>query len=228
MPTINAGKYGVLGNSSTNSFSQARNSSNANVITSNQPTSSNTLATRMRYVTGGKGSEWVIYRAFFAFDVTSYQSGYTISNLELEFDSSSFSSSNMPIAIIKSTAQGNADTNLSSSDFDEVDFSTLYGGSTSTYWPDSNDVSQISLNSTATSAFSTGYLKFAVVWYYDYSNQAPLPSTVNGYYNGSYTPRINFTAVADGYANNVIGVDGADINKIINVGSANIENVIGI
>ena len=54
MPTINAGKYGVLGNSSTNSFSQARNSSNANVITSNQPTSSNTLATRMRYVTGVK------------------------------------------------------------------------------------------------------------------------------------------------------------------------------
>lgn len=228
MPTINAGKYGILGNSSVNSFSQVRNSSSANVITSNQPTSTSVLATRMRYVTGSKGSEWILYRAFFAFDVTSYQSGYTISNVELEIDPTASSSSNMPIAIIKSTAQGNADTNLSSSDFGDVDFSTLYGGSTSTYWPDTNNVSQISLNSTAASAFSTGYLKFAVVWYYDYSNQAPLPSTVNGYYNGSYTPRINFTAVAQGYANNVIGVDGANIDNIITVSSDTIGNVIGI
>ena len=84
MPTINASKYGILGNSSVNSFSQCRNSSNANDFTSNQPTSSNAISVRMRYVSGGKGSEWQLYRAFFAFDVTSYQTGYTISNLRLD------------------------------------------------------------------------------------------------------------------------------------------------
>jgi len=229
MPTINAGKYGILGASSTNSFSQVRNATSANLITSNQPTSTNTIAVRMRYVTGGKGSEWILYRAFYAFDVTSYQTGYTISNVELEIDPTASSTSNFPIAVIKSTAQGDADTNLSSSDFDNVDFSTLYGGSSTTYWPDTNSVSQISLNSTAASDFSTGYLKLAVVWFYDYNNTQPfLAQTLNGYQNFSYVPRINFTAVASGYGNTVNSVDPDDIGSVIGVASADIANVSGI
>tara|TARA_R100001015_G_C4565009_1_gene124137 strand:- start:68 stop:757 length:690 start_codon:yes stop_codon:yes gene_type:complete len=229
MPTINAGKYGILGASSTNSFSQVRNATSANDFTSNQPTSSTAISVRMRYVSGGKGSEWVLNRAFFAFDVTSYQSGYNITNLRLRIDPSSFSSSNMPIAIIPSTAQGNANTNLSSSDFNNVDFSTLYAGSTSTYWPDTNSISDITLNSNAVSAFSTGYLKLAIVWWYDYFNQAPIsPQTLNGYQNFTYVPRLEFTATATGYANNVIGVDGSDIDNIISVDSADIDNVAGI
>ena len=229
MPTINASKYGILGNSSINSFSQCRNSSNANDFTSNQPTSSNAISVRMRYVSGGKGSEWQLYRAFFAFDVTSYQTGYTISNLRLRLDPTATSSSNFPIAIVKSTAQGNADTNLSSSDFGDVDFSTLYGGSSTTYWPDTNNISDITLNSTAISAFSTGYLKLAVMWYDDYNNQQPLlVQTMNGYQNFSYVPRLEFTATATGYSNDVIGVDGGDIDNIIGVDAADIDNVSGI
>jgi hypothetical protein len=230
MPTINASKYGILGNSSVNSFSQCRNSSNANDFTSNQPTSSNAISVRMRYVSGGKGSEWQLYRAFFAFDVTSYQTGYTISNLRLRIDPTTSSSSSFPIAIVKSTAQGNADTNLSSSDFGDVDFNTLYGGSSTTYWPDTNSISDITLNSNAISAFSTGYLKLAVMWYQDYTNVAPFPAgqTLNGYQNYSYVPRLEFTATATGYANNVIGVDGGDIDNIISVDAADIDNVAGI
>ncbi len=125
--------------------------------------------------------------------------------------------------------QGNADTNLSSSDFGDVDFSTLYGGSSTTYWPDTNSISDITLNSTAISAFSTGYLKLAVMWYDDYNNQAPLlVQTLNGYQNFSYVPRLEFTATATGYSNNVIGVDGDDIDNIISVDAADIDNVAGI
>jgi hypothetical protein len=149
--------------------------------------------------------------------------------LRLRLDPTATSSSNFPIAIVKSTAQGNADTNLSSSDFGDVDFSTLYGGSSTTYWPDTNNISDITLNSTAISAFSTGYLKLAVMWYDDYNNQQPLlVQTMNGYQNFSYVPRLEFTATATGYSNNVIGVDGGDIDNIIGVDAADIDNVSGI
>lgn len=229
MPTINAGKYGVLSRSSTSSYSDVRNGTTANAGLSNQPTSTNTTAVRIKFLSGGKGNDWTLTRSFHAFNVTSYQTGFDITNLELEIDPTATSTSNMPIAIIKSTAQGNANSNLVSGDWDSVDFNTLYAGSSTTYWPDTNSVSQISLNSNATAAFSTGYLKICIMWYQDYTNVAPfLTGTESGTQNFSYVPRINFTATAQGYANNVIGVDGSNIDNIISVDSADIENVIGI
>ena len=67
------------------------------------------------------------------------------------------------------------------------------------------------------------------MWYQDYTNVQPfLTGTESGTQNFSYVPRINFTATAQGYANNVIGVDGSNIDNIISVDSADIENVIGI
>ena len=67
------------------------------------------------------------------------------------------------------------------------------------------------------------------MWYDDYNNQAPLlVQTLNGYQNFSYVPRLEFTATATGYSNNVIGVDGDDIDNIISVDAADIDNVAGI
>ena len=229
MPTINAGKYGVLSRASTSSYSDVRNGTTANAGISNQPTSTNTTAVRVKFLSGGKGNEWVLTRSFHAFNVTSYQSGFNITNLRLRIDPTATSTSNWPIAIVKSTAQGNANANLSSSDFGDVDFNTLYAGSSTTYWPDTNSISDIALNSNAVSAFSTGYLKICIMWYQDYTNVAPfLTGTQSGFQNFSYVPRLEFTATAQGYGNNVIGVDGGDIDNIISVDSADIENVIGI
>ena len=181
MATINAGKYGTLRSDSTSSWSAVRNATTATSTISNQPTQNTGITASITYLTGGKGSEWGLYRAYFAFDVTSYQTGYNITNLELEIDPSNLTSSNFPYAIIKSTAQGNANSDLVAGDWDSLDFSTLYGGGSTTYWPDTNTVSQISLNSNATAAFSTGYLKICIVWYSDYSNTAPI-STIRAIY----------------------------------------------
>jgi hypothetical protein len=69
-----------------------------------------------------KGDSATLKRSWWAFNVSSYASGYTISNLNLKFDPTTNTSTNFPIAVIKSTAQGNADTNLSQSDWDSLDF----------------------------------------------------------------------------------------------------------
>ena len=102
------------------------------------------------------------------------------------------------------------------------------GGSSTTYWPDTNNISTLSLNSTAISAFTTGYLKLAIVWYYDYTNTEPLSTGfAAARQNMSYTPRINFDAVT-GYSNDVIGVSSANISEINDVATANISQVIGV
>ena len=67
------------------------------------------------------------------------------------------------------------------------------------------------------------------MWYYDYTNTAPLVAeTKNGYQNYSYVPRINFTATADGYSNDIIGVSSGDIGSVITVASADIGKIIGV
>ena len=229
MPTINAGKYGYLVQSSTVSFTALRNGTTALQV-NNQPSSSNAIGVRFRYVSGGKGSEWQLHRSYWAFDTSSYSSGYTITDLEIKFDPTTSTTTNFPVAVIKSTAQGNADSNLVSGDWDSLDFNTLYSANSSTnYWPDTNSVSTIALNSTAITDFSSGYLKVAIVWGFDYTNGGGLatPQTINAYQNFGYVPRLQFTATALGYGNIVNGVESENIGNVIGVSSANISKVIG-
>jgi|TARA_R100001163_G_scaffold1869_16_gene2970 hypothetical protein len=230
MPTINASKYGYLVQSSTTSFAALRNGTTALQV-NNQPSSSNAIGVRFRYVTGGKGSEWQLHRSYWAFDTSTYSSGYTITDLEIKFDPTTSTSTNFPVAVIKSTAQGDADTNLVSGDWDSLDFSTLYSANSSTnYWPDTNSVSTIDLNSTAVTAFGTGILKVAIVWWFDYNNGGGLatPQTINAYQNFGYVPRLQFTATPTGYGNDVNDVSSSDISKIIDVASADINKVIDV
>tara|TARA_R100001510_G_scaffold16175_1_gene13618 strand:- start:736 stop:1425 length:690 start_codon:yes stop_codon:yes gene_type:complete len=229
MPTINAGKYGILSAASTSSWSAVRDGTTANTGTSNQPTSSNGVTAKLTFLTGGKGSEWSLTRSYFAFDVTAYQTGFNITNLELEIDPTVSTSTNFAFAIVKSTAQGNANSNLTSGDWDSLDFNTKFAGSSTTYWPDTNSVSQISLNSSAVAQFSTGYLKICILSFSDYNDDEPfITGTSSARQNFSYVPRINFTATAAGYSNNVNGIDGDDIDNIIGVDAADIDNVSGI
>ena len=230
MPTINASKYGYMISSAAGSgaFGTLRNGTSATGTVINQSTSNNQYTVGANQSFGSKGDSATLRRTWWAFNVSSYASGYTISNLNLKFDPTTSTSTNFPIAVIKSTAQGNVDTNLSQSDWDSLDFETLYSDNSSTnYWPDSNSVSTIGLNSTAISAFSTSYLKVCIVWWYDYTGTGVLTNfNGQGVINYGYTPRIEFTAVASGYANTVINV--ADHSGINNVGTTDISAVINV
>lgn len=229
MPTINASKYGFMSNSAQGSgaFSTARNASTASGTAFNQPTGDQ-VTTSYSIGFSSKGDTATLKRSWWAFDVSSYASGYTISNLNLKFDPTTSTSTNFPIAVIKSTAQGNANTNLAQSDWDSLDFNTLYSTNSSTnYWPDTNSVSTIDLNSTAIAAFSTSYLKICIVWWFDYTGVGSLV-TANGlaYQNYNYTPRITFSAAASGWSGGTVNTVSANTDNSINtIGYSNIEAV---
>ena len=218
MPTINASKYGYMINSADGSgaFSTVRNGTSANGSVVNQSTTTSHFTTAANLGFSSKGDSATLRRTWWAFNVSSYASGYTITDLQLQFDPTTNTSTNFPIAVIKSTAQGNADTNLSDTSWNDLDFNTLYSENSSTnYWPDTNSVSTIDLNSTAISAFSTGYLKVCIVWWFDYTGVGSLVTTNgNAYQNFSYTPRITFSAAASGYPNKVNSIVAASGNKI--------------
>lgn len=231
MPNINASKYGIATGTISQTFSTARTTSNSY---SNQPSTSNSLAVEFFRDSGKGGTNYRFRRFFLAFDVSAYASGYTISNLQLNWRSTT-STQNITngAIVVKSTAQGNADTNLSGTDFyNAVDYSTAY--SSAFTWADANADTSVSLNSNAISQFSNSYLKLVMISkIYDYDNSSGVSDiTVKGQVNisgtGGFVPYISFDAVASGYSNNVIGVAGANIDNIISVDSADIENVIGI
>jgi len=231
MPNINASKYGIATGTISQTFSTARTTSSSY---SNQPSTSNSLAVEFFRDSGKGGTNYRFRRFFLAFDVSAYASGYTISNLQLNWRSTT-STQNITngAIVVKSTAQGNADTNLSGNDFyNAVDYSTAY--SSSFTWADANANTSVSLNSNAISQFSNSYLKLVMISKtFDYDNFSGFSDVVvKGQVNisgtGGFVPYISFDAVASGYSNNVIGVDGDDIDNIIGVDSADIDNVSGI
>ena len=93
----------------------------------------------------------------------------------------------------------------------------------------------ISLNSTAVTDFGTGLLKVVMVQYgNDYSDTTSTSNMQQEAYanfaagSSGYVPFIEFDAVASGYPNNVNGVDNSNIEKVITVASADIEEIIGV
>ena len=148
MPTINASKYGYMVSSAsgTGAFSTVRNATSATGTVVNQPTSTSQIPVQFNQGFSSKGDSAVLRRQWWAFDVSSYASGFTISDLQIQFKPTTNTGTNFPIAIVASTAQGNANSNLTQFDWNNLDFGTLYGGGSSTYWPDSNSVSTLDLN----------------------------------------------------------------------------------
>ena len=230
MPTINASKYGYMISSAsgTGAFATVRGASSATGTVINQSSSNNQFTVGANLGFSSKGDSATLRRTWWAFDVTSYQSGFTITDLQLQFDPTTNTSTNFPIIVIKSTAQGNADTNLTAADWNNFDTGTTYTTtSTNNYWPDTNSVSTLDLNSTAIAAFSTGYLKVCIQWVFDYNGIGSL-TNFNGQavVNYGYTPRIVFTAVASGWSGGDINTVAANTdNKINTIGFSNIEAV---
>jgi len=235
MATVSASKYGWVSATSELGWMTARDATTGN-STQNQSTSTNTESVRVNYVSGGKGSEWLVKRQFLAFNVTAYQTGYTITDLKLYYKPTTSTTGSggagLKVALVKSTAQGNANADLTTSDINNFDDTVDYADNDGTVvWRDLSTLEYWDLNSTAISAItSTGYLKICVMQYLnDYPDTAPTtnPTNLNGYSNYSTIPYLSFTATATGYGNDVIGVGHTNINKIITVSSADISEVIG-
>jgi hypothetical protein len=208
MATITAGKYGWVSASSDLGWMTARNATTGN-NTQNQSTSTNTESVMVNYVSGGKGSQWDVKRQFLAFDTTVYQTGYTISNLKLYYlpttSTAGSGGAGLKVALVKSTAQGNANANLTTSDINNFDDTVDYADNDGTQvWRDLSTLQYWDLNSTAISAiYNTGYLKICVMQYLnDYPDTAPTVSGTNlkGFSNYSTVPYLSFTATLTGYS----------------------------
>ena len=208
MATITAGKYGWVSASSDLGWMTARNATTGN-NTQNQSTSTNTESVMVNYVSGGKGSQWDVKRQFLAFDTTVYQTGYTISNLKLYYlpttSTAGSGGAGLKVALVKSTAQGNANANLTTSDINNFDDTVDYADNDGlVVWRDLSTLEYWDLNSTAISAiYNTGYLKICVMQYLnDYPDTAPTVSGTNlkGFSNYSTVPYLSFTATLTGYS----------------------------
>ena len=238
MATITAGKYGNVVNSSELGWMTARGASTGQNV-QNQSTSTNTEQVRVYYASGGKGSEWTVRRMFLAFDATAYQTGYTITDLKLYYkpttSTTGSSGAGMKMALVKSTAQGDADTNLTTSDFNNFDDTVDYAandGSTDVTWTDLSTLQSVDLNATAISAItSTGYLKICIMEYlYDYPDTAPTVSGTNmrAYANFSTVPYLSFTATPTGWSSGDINGTTSPEDKLNAIGYTDISTVIEI
>jgi hypothetical protein len=238
MATITAGKYGWVSASSELGWMSARDATTGTAVF-NQSTSSNTEQCAVTYSSGSKSSDWSVKRLFLAFNATSYQTGYTITNLKLYYlpttSTEGSSGAGMKMALVQSTAQGNANTNLTTSDIDNFDDSVDYAandGSQDNTWRDLSTLQSVDLNSTAISAItSTGYLKICIMEYlYDYPDTAPTtnPTAMKAFANYNTVPYLSFTATATGYGNDVIGVSSANIDSVNAVATADISEIIGV
>ena len=238
MATITAGKYGWASATSELGWSGARDATTGNAVF-NQSTSSNTEQCAVTYSSGSKSSDWSVKRLFLAFNVTSYQTGYTITNLKLYYlpttSTEGSSGAGMKMALVQSTAQGNANTDLTTSDIDNFDDSVDYAandGSADNTWSDVSTLSSVDLNATAISAItSTGYLKICIMEYlYDYPDTAPTtnPTNMKAFANYTTVPYLSFTATAIGYGNDIIGVSSSNIASVNAVATADISEIIGV
>ena len=237
MAKIDASKYGYANSGNiTSSFTNARETGSS---ATNQPTGADVKVADF-FTDAGKGPRsWRFFRFFCAFDTSSYSSGYTISNLTFNWRNTGSTTCTPSICfptfiIVKSTAQGSADTDLSTSDYySSVVYSTAY--SSNTNLSTSAGDSSISLNSTAITDFASGLLKVVMVQYgNDYSDTTSTSDKEQAAYanfssgNSGYVPFIEFDAVETGYENDVIGVSGSNIDSVNAIARADIDQIIGV
>ena len=235
MATVSASKYGWVSATSELGWMTARDATTGN-STQNQSTSTNTESVRVNYVSGGKGSEWLVKRQFLAFNVTAYQTGYTITDLKLYYKPTTSTTGSggagLKVALVKSTAQGNANADLTTSDINNFDDTVDYADNDGlVVWRDLSTLQYWDLNSTAISAItSTGYLKICVMEYlYDYPDSSPMSTgTLSGFSNYSTVPYLSFTATPTGWSYGDINGTTSPEDKLNAVGYADISTVIEI
>jgi hypothetical protein len=174
----------------------------------------------------GRGNSFNIIRTYLVFDLSSVVGTISSMNLVLTANSSVVSSFN--VIVLKSAKPGVSD-DLTTNDFGEVDFETLY--SIEQAWAE-NDINTIELNSTAISDANTNNELILCVtdYVYDYSNSTA-PSTVPAYntiqYSTGTPPYLDYTAITS-YGNIIMGIIPANIAKFNNKDLIDISNVMGV
>lgn len=196
----------------------------------------NTLVSTAIYISfiSSRGAyQGAAYRVPLFFDVSSITATNTISAATLKVWGYGGAMATDTI-VVKGTAWGgNGSTStLSTSDFSNLDFSTAYS-SKDLAWGGAvyND---FTLNATAISDMNTnGYLNcFVIEGDYDYDGDTPAVGTILSagieFLDPTNKIKVELTYSPSGYGNNVNGVASANIKKVIEVGTAQIDNVIGV
>lgn len=169
MGQINASKWGRVWIASQTSHTAARNAAAGTGVSVN-PTSDATPSVAYR-VSSGRGSyTYTIYRSFFQFNVTGVTAA-TAASMRV----TGYSANSATVIYVKSTAFSSG--NLTTSDFNNVIFTTPYSNSTSWLIAGNNT----SLNSTAISDINanTSFTIALLEYGHDQQDSDPAPLTGN-------------------------------------------------
>lgn len=213
MPTLNASKWGYVVSSNYSSHAAARGASSGFSVASN-PSSGTADAIRYRRF-GAKGSTfYAITRAFYYFD-TSAITG-TVSAATLNIRSGAVTAGNDVIVVTSTAFSGDGSSNLTTSDFNNVSFSSTRSGQT-TYSSGTNNA--ITLNATALTEIQNNNAFIVAVLQYSNDQQDSALGT-----NTDLANEINY--VTTGYLDYTVGSAGpADLTSLSSVAKANITNV---
>ena len=236
--SVNATYQGRVGISvqsvSVNWVSQVRNATTGTFVSTYTTNTTVTNAVDTTLDSGRFGQVGTCARVPLFFDVSGITANNTITDATLKVWNPTFGTI-LDTIIVKGSAWGGGGetTTLSTADYDNLDFSTAYS-STKTSWS-GTAYNDFTMNATAISDMNTnGYLNcFLIEGDYDYDGQSPpLDEYPAGaaveYLDATNKIKVELTYSPSGYGNNVIGVTSANIKKVNEVGTADISNVIGV
>ena len=222
MPTINAGKTGVLQGGANADFATAR--STGTTLISTNPTSAN--ASAIGYIfsaTRGSGVH-LIRRVYVYFDVSSHTG--TISNVVLNIAGDTQANATVRVVPSANAFGGDGSSDIALSEyFAGLDFSNPYNDSAASW---STGTNNLALNSDAASDIqnNNAFILALVQADNDFANSAS--GTGVSLFSGiafSTTITLTFDEASAGYSHSVIGVAPANIGKVNALATANIGKI---
>ena len=191
--------------------------------------SSNIEAIELFRSSGRGSATFRIKRAYFAFNMSSYQ-GITLAGLKFCYTPTTSGVAMTSNRLIKTDAFGNSSnfSDYAPEDwYESLNFGTTYS-STFTF-PDSTTAQEVTLNSNATSQISSnGFIQICMVGSADYSDLQPIVDVDNGAFmnvGNNTTGNVFLKFDEPGYGNNVNGVTASNIVKVNDVAAGDITKL---
>lgn len=222
MPTINANKVGLGSVSNQTSHSNARNATSGLAATGPVGTQS---GAEYSAVSSGRGIAYGIKRTFLSFDVSSVSTTPSAASVIVAAPSGRIAS--IATILVPSTAFSGGNSNLASSDFNNISFNTTYNTGLSS-WVTGNNT--FTLASSALSAIgSSNYFICAILQKdNDYDNVALSGKNLNtlaASFDFSTTITLDYTAGSSGGPTNVSSINFVKPNVIANVGFVSYSDI---
>lgn len=230
------GRVGIVVTSTLlNWVTQVRNATTGTFVSTYTTNTTVTDAVEVTYNSGRGGQTGSCSRVPLFFDVSSITASNTITAATLKVWNPSAGSIIDSIIVEGSAWGGNGSTTtLSTSDYDNLDFSTAYS-SKNLSWSGGGSYNDFSLNTTAISDMNTnGYLNcFLIEGDYDYDGQAPPlgeypPAAAVEYLDATNKIKVELTYSPSGYGNNPIGVASASVGDILGVATGSVSKFLGV